>query len=586
MSEKLVPYVEGVLAEQDARDVAEYLSAHPEALEDVRFLKEAITALRAAVGQGVSPRVPGEMSSEDLVQLVTDPEGIEPVKRKALRALLAESPQYAREAELLEQLDRDLEHQFDSLSPPDAVPPPLRREFQRLYGQASPSTSGRRPGWLESLHTLLGGLNPRPFVALATVLVLLCVGGFLVESSRIGRGNIAVTESAAPPPTEEPGTEASGTPDAFGGLEGMALASDATDPGELRRQSQVLLDNKVQYAVKDGRLFVAQEDVQRARRALTGGERDPRELAQARTRELKSQEPDTAVTADNEADQAAAASGEVASEPVVRPAGARPRSSDVTAPPLPQPATPAALKDKQDEGAAGRTVLAAKTEAPGEGGAVSPRPLDEARRDVRPEPASSEQKLTSKGAGPSGLEDAAPRPVADSPDEVVATAEEKESEAAPAQRAERQDEVLTEAAPPSPPLSAAAKTGIVANVPVGQAAPPPPSPVKRAAAGSATRAASLPAAGAEIPVARSQPAPAPTPSASRSESQLARWAQQVAADFAEGSVVTTEMREDGSLALYVRAGRELSDQDVESLRRLLRDRLDLRDTDTIIIRQP
>ena len=67
IEEKLVPFVEGALAEADRREVLQALPSHPALNQEVRQLREAIVALRGQAARGLSYQSPVEAPAEQVV---------------------------------------------------------------------------------------------------------------------------------------------------------------------------------------------------------------------------------------------------------------------------------------------------------------------------------------------------------------------------------------------------------------------------------------------------------------------------------------------------------------------------------------
>ncbi|MCA9790927.1 MAG: hypothetical protein KC910_04000 [Candidatus Eremiobacteraeota bacterium] len=277
LSERFVPYLEGVLNPAEASEVEELLRADSRAAEELAEIDETIKSLRGAFRARGATLPEAMVTPEELVKLAYLAEELSPQERKALRLKLADSPTAQKELALLQELDQELAGLAEPETASEPMPESLMKAFRAAH--APSQKSAKKDGIWSGLLAALGRLNPKPFLAVATCLVALCAGMVYTGQNRPATepGVATVTRPEADSPAAAP------EPITFG-----VRVSDSEDPEELRKQARQLLDHRVKYAVKGEGLYVTSDEEAKAREAL--GQLEQRQQKLAKTDEPKAKE--------------------------------------------------------------------------------------------------------------------------------------------------------------------------------------------------------------------------------------------------------------------------------------------------------
>ncbi len=634
IAEKLVPYVEGALAEPDRSEVLEHLRGCESCANEVRVIKSSIVTLRHVFTRTSQYRPLTHVSAEDLERFAFEPETLTAEVMRSVKLHLAECGECEQEVALLREMEQELAEKVEPVRAPEALPAALREAVVRQFGTVKTVTGQReeRRPWLESFLAFFATLSPKPLLAAGGAMVVLFVGmqfvQHLPESAPPSAVSTATTRQVASNAKEVAATPAAPGAAAFGNSREVALLPGRVDSGELPGFSRKLWEAKVSHSYRDGQIFVAAEDVDKARQAL---EIVPREVA--------------AVDLDLAAKQKKAAA---AADKAEVDAGATPAS----------PEAPTVADAK----VASYGVGSSKADAPREVASAEParpKPEEEAPRPAaRPAEDSRARKTAETTAK------AAPRPAAVTPARPVAAAAPPKTAVAPARPASAPAQPPAGAVAPSKkgPASGTETVAIltpktekganlanprqqVAQLPVQQqvavapnaavlrggaddpvapipvrsgadeqpkaserpadaegsaAAPPPPPPAegrRESKDGLAARTNGVPVTnvggGMNAPATTMQQSGAGRQAPANrlddvamAESALLTQARKVASEAVGDSTVSIDKRDDGSVVVTVRSGRPLTSQEMDQLRKALRQKLSLADSDTVVIRQP
>lgn len=654
IEEKLVPFVEGALAESDRREVLQALPQQPGLNQEVRQLREAIVTLRQHAAQGLTYHSAVEVSEDELLDYVLQGDSMTRSARSRFQLHMLESPELAEEVEILRELEQDLEQRLDTVP---AVPPmsaALKTMIRETYAAPPPE-----PAWklrAAAVVAWFSGMNLKVASAAVAGLVVVVAGagiGRLANSRLQSRSTTTVAVSTTSTPalaaaSSPAATEASQAPPGM-----VALSPDKIHPEDLPRLSRQLWQKQVSHSYRDGQIFVAAADVDRAWAALNLNEEK-----MAAAQPLKT----GPAPAGDEKDKGligvlppqAATSGGAA------PAVAR----DVFA----QPEAPAPLPAAPRKAARREEAHPAATAAPQVAVSLPPPPEHTQAYEAPPPPPPAQAPAASKApAAPKSplhvgghsyrppVSSSAPRPaapvVADQvrptqlarpetarPPKHEGNLNKKQAQAQPAPAPEplsrpqvQKSAQVAQAASGAAGPAASPESGLdaqrqepapvpvtvaVEQVPLGDAkedeslsnrmrnAPETrtngmrPVPKLRAgdsSQGEAFRAA--PAAGAADGKVANQSAVQgmamsrdsenfEVPASAPFEVAMLPVAKKLVQDMVGEAIVKMERRDDGTLLVTIRPARTLTSEEVDKLRKLLRQKLELKDDDVVVIRQP
>lgn len=371
IEEKLVPFVEGALAEADRREVLQALPNSPALTQEVRQLKDVILALRTQAAQGMTYRSPVEAPPEQVVDYALQSEQWSRQSSRQFQLHMLESPSLAEEIEILRELEEDLEQRVEAAKPVPEMPGALRTAILETYGRPAPE-----PGWKKTLAAMvawMAGMNLK-VAAAACVLVVggLAAGRYMHDQakSRPSGGYAAVQNEKATGAAAPVSTPAAPSPPPPAGQ--VALLKEQVHPEDLPRLSRLLWQKQVSHSYRDGQIYVAQADYDKAWTALQINEK----IAMAQPLETKPVKDDKKT--DLEGGIIGTPDGSPAAAPARPPAPAVP----------PRPVTPVEAKKGDYRGPVTRptaAVAVVPVEQPAAPEA-SRGPADDANRDVPGEP--------------------------------------------------------------------------------------------------------------------------------------------------------------------------------------------------------
>lgn len=262
IGEKLVPYIEGALADVDRREVHEHLQECGACSQEFRSLRDVVGSLRFNVGKTLHYVPPVSLSPDDVVDYALQAGRLSETTRRRIQLQLVENLDSQQEVEWLRELEQDLERE-ENIGVP-AFPAALSRVLDETFGQQS------RPVASVLKFDFLKRYQPR-YLAAAGLAGLLFTG--LAARSFVGHQNTQSTIAAAgdtakvsPAPTGASPIN-SATPVAPSKDE-VALLPEKVHPDDLPRLSRLLWDKKVAHSYRDGQIYVASEDVELAWGAL------------------------------------------------------------------------------------------------------------------------------------------------------------------------------------------------------------------------------------------------------------------------------------------------------------------------------
>ncbi len=134
ISEKLVPFVEGALADADRKEVQEHLPDCEACTAEVRMLRETIQHLRAGTTAGLSYRPGTNLAPEALVEYALFGEEMSPEIRRRTQLTVLESTQLQSELSLLHDLERALGEKPEPEKVAIGMPQALRAAIAKTYG--------------------------------------------------------------------------------------------------------------------------------------------------------------------------------------------------------------------------------------------------------------------------------------------------------------------------------------------------------------------------------------------------------------------------------------------------------------------
>lgn len=674
IEEKLVPFVEGALAEADRREVMQALPRDPALNQEARLLRETILLLRTQAAQGLTYQASAEVPLEQVVDFAHQGDQWSRQASRQFQLQMLESTDLAEEVSILRELEQELQQKVDSAG---VIPPmsgALKNAIQECY--APPP---REPGWKRPLALTLAwfaGLNLKvagAAVAGVTVVVLgVGVGRYAhqqMQTSPTATGGLAVatpTQSPVASPAIRETVKAAAAPKGQ-----VALLDEKVHPEDLPRLSRLLWQKQVSHSYRDGQIFVAEADVERAWGALSMNEK----VASAKPLQT-GPVPEDKPLASLDGIIGALPEDRASNRPQSQPKPLEKGEASTQAPPVPQvaihlPAEPEVSRSVE------QPVYRAAESRPAV--AAAARNSVEPERRPAPQPVAAPQRVTAPqgvAAPPATEQRAQPNQMArlPEPQQPVAPAVAPVSQAAGASRssgesarrrvASEPDRVVSGNLPPAPAtkevgLPAVASTGASAKDSEAIGAPRPqeiqalkprsethqanadtrnfkvesdegplPSSVDISASkkksdegvkmvpagrvGTTAESASGPVPAGMKPVPRlREGSRGPNQVASEPESKLSvassaqaqeegfsvpadapfevamlPIAKKLVVDSVGEARVQMERQDSGFLLITIRPTRRLSDQEIEKLRKLLREKLELKDEDSIVVRQP
>jgi len=622
IAEKLVPYVEGALAEPDRSEVLEHLRSCEACANEVRLLKSSILALRQAFSRATQYRPLTHISAEDLERFAFEPETLTADVMRSVKLHLAECGECEQEVAMLREMEQELAEKVEPVRAPEALPAALREAVARQFGavrtvQAAPEA--RRP-WMESFLAFFASLSPKPLLAAGGAMVVLFVGMQFVQNLPEAGAPAAVTTTTDSRQVAER-QEVAATPaaPAFGNSREVALLPGRVDSGELPGFSRKLWEAKVSHSYRDGQIFVSAEDVDKARKALQILPRevaavdldlDAKQKAQARAaappKEAAEERPADEVQPAVETTQPGLAEARVATydaasrdratgggksdsgkveasaaaaapPPKAKPAVVAKADPPKPARPAAAPAPPVVAMAKKGP-APGTETVAVLTPKDKSGSFANPR-QQRAPLPIQQQVAVAPNTVVLRGGADDPI---AQLPVRSGSEESKAGAESPDAgvRPAPVEPAEREGYATQSAAPPAGEVRRESKEGqALARSNSQNAGAVPYANVGQVGTARNAPASTMPNAGVQAPANRMD-------DMAVADSALATHARKVASEAIGESTVTVDKRDDGSVVVIVRSGRTLSSQEMDQLRKALRQKLSLADSDTVVIRQP
>ncbi|MFN8612307.1 MAG: hypothetical protein U0931_32475 [Vulcanimicrobiota bacterium] len=272
IEEKLVPFVEGALAEADRREVLQALPNQPALNQEVRQLREAIVALRGQAARGLRYHSPVEAPSEQVIDFALNGEQWSRQSSRQFQLHLLESASLAEELEILRELEQDLQQRVEASKTVPEMPAALRQAIQETYGKPPAD-----PAWKRAAAAIVAwtaGLNLK--VASAAVAgCVLVVGG--LSLARFNHGRMQAEHDSLAASTPAPTALASSTPAAAAAVAAapqaapagqVALLKEKVLPEDLPGLSRRLYYKGVTHSYQDGQIYVAQADFDKAWSAL------------------------------------------------------------------------------------------------------------------------------------------------------------------------------------------------------------------------------------------------------------------------------------------------------------------------------
>ncbi len=572
IAEMLVPYVEGALVEAEKLQVADHLRHCPSCREETRRLREVILGVRGLFSRGYRPALSRHPSAEDMAGFALEPGTLAEKLRQDLSLHMLECEDCANEARLLKEMHKDLEGRVTPGDSPLLLPRALREEIERVCpNQGVPESVPEEETLplLERLAFLLSRFNWRPLLATGLAAIVLTVG-FLFATS--GRGGDVAQKSVTAPgpslaaPVVAPAAAVSASP------QSPAEVFLSVGPGGAEEAARALDREKIPYENRDGRLYLAPADLQRARQAVDqpssdgmladaaappsspaveadGGQAAPK--AEANAAQLRSTEEAKEADLDQRPQPAA-------EPPAPASAASRPEPQAPAARPAPPPPAPVAARPHAP---APRPAPPAPAPAAVRSQAPAPRPAP-APPAVRPQPPAA------RATAPAPVHRPAPAAAAPVPRPTATTL----------RPAEASD------APPPPRVVAMGGEGYTKGrdyteaVPQGEAEVAAPTPALSAGAQS------RPGAPAAVAVAPDRGRSAAEPVAQTAPAGRAAGLEPRARQVAGGLSVSVRDGSGGRVEVVVSGTGGLSDQEKTELRQRLRTSLGLHDSDTIVLR--
>ncbi len=270
IEEKLVPFVEGALAEADRREVLQALPSQPALNQEVRQLREAIMALRGQAARGLSYQSPVDAPPEQVVDFALQGDQWSRQAGRQFQLHLMESTRLKEELEILRELEQDLQQRVEPSKAVPEMPAALRQAIQETYGKPPAD-----PAWKRAAAAIVAwtaGLNLK--VASAAVAgCVLVVGAVSIarlnhQSTRPAGNTVAVATTAPVASSSTPALAAASVTPEPAPAGQVALLNEKVLPGDLPSLSRRLWDKHVSHSYRDGQIYVAQADFDKAWAAL------------------------------------------------------------------------------------------------------------------------------------------------------------------------------------------------------------------------------------------------------------------------------------------------------------------------------
>lgn len=683
IEEKLVPFVEGALAEADRREVLQALPSQPALNQEVRQLRETIMSLRSQAARGLSYQSPVEAPPEQVVDFALQGEQWSRQSSRQFQLHLLESSSLNEELAILRELEQDLQQRVEPSKAVPEMPAALRQAIQETYGKPPAD-----PAWKRAAAAIVAwtaGLNLK--VASAAVAgCVLVVGGVTVarlnHQSRQPASTTVAVATSVPAGSASPALGAAvATPEpAPAGM--VALLQEKVLPEDLPGLSRRLWTKQVSHSYRDGQIYVAQADFDKAWSALqmnnekatsskrlkTGGvavNDGPTNLLDGVIGQLPAGDKKEEVKVKTPA-APAAVSGERRSDPAPAPAQtgkmvggvpdskpalaidlpARPEASQGSYAPPPPPVpdepaphyyqkerarpadpivpretipAPAPVRLPQTAAGAARTTVApyqmARTAPVASGGEKETSPPAKIREVFQP-PARKQNAVAKNGPSDQLASDVRPEPASEIPAPPIEALQKPAVTRPTGQTTAKPKLQVTLPPPPPAPVPLANYNQEPLNE---ETALPTPGMVaqeqKKVEKGDVedrvnTNVAQTRTDEGQIHANRqigysdnagagraSMSNSAARSSAARDESfqvkagapfevAMLPVAKKLVEDLVGEAKVQMERKEDGHLLVTIRPARSLSPQEVDKLRKLVREKLELKEEDTVVIRQP
>lgn len=142
IAEKLVPYIEGALAEADRQEVQLHLQECQVCSQEVRSLKEVVSSLRSRIGSTLHFRPAVSLSPDDVLDYALESGRLSETTRRRIQLQLVESLDLQQEVEWLRELESELDSS-DAIPVP-AFPATLNRALDQAYGSKKRQTTFKR----------------------------------------------------------------------------------------------------------------------------------------------------------------------------------------------------------------------------------------------------------------------------------------------------------------------------------------------------------------------------------------------------------------------------------------------------------
>jgi hypothetical protein len=325
ITDKLVPFVEGALAEPDRKEVQDHLPGCDSCSAEVKLLREMIQQLRSATNAGLIYRPGVSLPAEDLVEYALFGEQMSPETRRRIQLSVLESTQLQSELTLLNELESTLAKKGEPEKTPTVMPAALKAAVAKTYGTGEKVAVSPWRTRLTRIQSSVSRLNPRRIGLVAAMVLIVCLGlatgprifralhppstELSVQPVRTPAARLVAVNSVARPvkkiepvrPSVAPAVSHSGTrlfaqaehnqksatpaPAAIlartSGNEQVPVYNHKVNPEDLPRLSRQLSDAKISYSYRDGQLFVPSADAQRAWSTL---KRDEQQMVASKQR--------------------------------------------------------------------------------------------------------------------------------------------------------------------------------------------------------------------------------------------------------------------------------------------------------------
>ncbi|MBT9588755.1 hypothetical protein IV102_35805 [bacterium] len=277
IEEKLVPFVEGALAEADRREVLQALPNSPALNQEVRQLRETILMLRTQAARGMTYQSPVEAPAEQVVDFALQSEQWSRPSSRQFQLHMLESSSLAEELSILKELEQDLQQRVEPSKAIPEMPAALRAAIQEAYGRPA-----AEPAWKKTLAAMvawMAGMNLKVAAAAVASCVVIAggigMGRYAHQQMQVPAtgGKVAVITPSEATPSSTPAGLAAAAP-----VGQVALLKDKVLPEDLPGLSRRLWQKQVSHSYRDGQIYVAQADYEKAWGAL---QLNPEKIAMA-----------------------------------------------------------------------------------------------------------------------------------------------------------------------------------------------------------------------------------------------------------------------------------------------------------------